>query len=333
MERRRSLYHPLTVWPALALTQAFAVAWNIGILVTLLGHVATTDLAFGWQSTLNASAERVHRITQVVAAPWSGLIKHAHPTLEQVRASRFIYSEGVKTLDLGAAVSWWPFLTCAVAFYGLLLRGLFLLFCAWKTRRTLASLPFDHHECNALLRRLTGPLVQDAGEAVALTIPSSDDAHESVVEPGSACLCLYAREMEGEWPVADFGPYLERAYGWRVAASLPTAIDRATGHEQIESALTSERDGHLAAVALFVSARRSPIVAIALFLKHLQSIAGPRMEFIVILVARDADGQCTSASEETHRHWRNFSAIHQLPIGIETWQPAFAATPVSPPNQ
>ncbi|HEX8294955.1 MAG TPA: DUF2868 domain-containing protein, partial [Chthoniobacteraceae bacterium] len=115
--QRGEIYGAISPWPLLIATQLFGVCFNLGVLAALLLHVALTDVAFGWQSTLRTSPEEAFRLVSFLAQPWS-FAPDAHPTLDQVVASRFAYSEGIRPLSQNAMASWWPFLCYAVLFYG-----------------------------------------------------------------------------------------------------------------------------------------------------------------------------------------------------------------------
>lgn len=76
--------------PMMARTaQAAGLAFGIAGLVTLLASVVLQDLAFGWSTTLETSADAWHRIVSWVAAPWSGWLPVATPSLELVTDTRF----------------------------------------------------------------------------------------------------------------------------------------------------------------------------------------------------------------------------------------------------
>ena len=47
-------------------------------------------------------------LVSALAAPWAWCAPYAHPTLAEVIASRFSYSEGIAPLDRAAMASWWP---------------------------------------------------------------------------------------------------------------------------------------------------------------------------------------------------------------------------------
>ena len=315
--RKREIYGALGTWPLLIATQLFAVGYNTGILTVLLAHVAATDLAFGWQSTLHLSPEAAYRLVSGLAAPWAWFAPNAHPTLAEVLASRFSYSAGIAPLDRAAMASWWPFLCYAVACYGLLLRGALLVFASLKMRAALRVLTFDHEGCNALFRRLAGPVVQAQGGTAALEIPAAAVPATTHAARGGACLALVATDVE--LPADQPADYVGRAFGWRVTQTLPAQIDHPSGNA---AALAALADAPLASVVLVVRARRAPIKAIALFLQKVAETAGAKTEVILLLVGRRDGAGWARVEDAEFTHWRNFQAIHGLRLSLEKWSPA-----------
>ncbi|MCX6976551.1 MAG: DUF2868 domain-containing protein, partial [Verrucomicrobia bacterium] len=78
--QKGSVYHSIIPWPPLIVTQIFALAFNLGILATLLAHIAATDLAFGWQSTIQLSPAFVSHLVSLLASPWSWILPNPHPS-------------------------------------------------------------------------------------------------------------------------------------------------------------------------------------------------------------------------------------------------------------
>lgn len=317
LARRREIYGSLVAWPFLIVTQVFAVGYNIGILIVLFMHVAVTDLAFGWQSTLDLSPEAAHRIVSAAAAPWSWFAPNAHPVLEDIVASRFSKSAGIKPLDSAAMASWWPFLCYAVGCYGLLLRGALLAFGSWKMRAALRALTFDHEGCNALFRRLTGPMVRAQNGTAVLEIPRAAVSSTAHAGRGGACLALVAADLD--LPANQPAAYLSETCGWRVVRTLAVQIDHPSGNAEALAALA----GHaLTGVVVVVPARRAPIKAIALFFQKIAESAGPKTEIIALLAGRADGAGFARVDDADFTHWRNFQAIHGLRVSVEKWTAA-----------
>jgi hypothetical protein len=322
IEKRREIYGAVATWPSVVVTQLFGVCFNAGVLGTLLAHVALSDVGFGWQSTLSTGPEQAWRLVSLAASPWS-FLPNAHPTLEQVVASRFSYSEGIAPLSQEAMASWWPFLFYSVLVYGLLVRTLLLAGAAAASRSALAALTFDHQGCNALYRRLTGPIVHASPDGTVLVVPPLGT--EPAVHAQGRCVVLVADGLEvSEAFLADA---LRSQFGWEVADVLPLAIDHPSGNEQSLASLARALPD-LATVVVAVPAHRAPIKAIALSLGKVAAVAGKKTETVVLLFGRsDPSGGTTGGPDfapvgnEEFANWRSFNAIHGLHLGLERWRP------------
>lgn len=188
-------YGVLFFLPVFILSQLFAIGLNIGLLAATLFKVITSDIAFGWQSTIQLSPEAVHSLVRFLAFPWSWAMsgEAAFPSLEQIEGSRIILKEGIYHLATPDLVSWWPFLCLGVLVYGLLPRLLLLLGAAAAQRRFLASLDFRQGACEQLLRRMATPLVSTQGRRVEEAAASREPGQEMrkrapAGEPGAAAL-------------------------------------------------------------------------------------------------------------------------------------------------
>ena len=53
---KRQIYGSLFYWPVFILAQIFGVWFNLGVLGTTFMKVLGSDVAFGWQSTVQFSA-------------------------------------------------------------------------------------------------------------------------------------------------------------------------------------------------------------------------------------------------------------------------------------
>ena len=71
---RRKVYGSLFYWPVFVLAQVFGVCFNIGIIAATLIKVVASDIAFGWQSTVQFSPEVVYDLVRHLALPWSWFV-------------------------------------------------------------------------------------------------------------------------------------------------------------------------------------------------------------------------------------------------------------------
>ncbi|MEZ4566988.1 MAG: DUF2868 domain-containing protein [Desulfobacterales bacterium] len=110
---------------------------------------------------------------EIISLPWSWA-PSPHPTLEQIAGSQMILKDGIFHLSTPNLVSWWPFLSFAVFFYGLLPR--LMLLAAGILCQTIAAtrVAFSTADGDRLLRRMRTPRVRTAGEKQ--TLPRPDPA-------------------------------------------------------------------------------------------------------------------------------------------------------------
>ena len=94
LSKHHRLYADLKKWAILRWSQLFAVSFQVTALLACLMLVVFTDLAFGWSTTLTTGdamhdARRIHRITSIMAAPWSWALDDAQPSLALIEESRY----------------------------------------------------------------------------------------------------------------------------------------------------------------------------------------------------------------------------------------------------
>jgi len=317
LSRKREIYGSLAVWPFLIVTQVFAVCFNGGILAVLLAHVAFTDLDFGWQSTFISSPTAVYRATWLVSLPWHWA-PSAHPALGDIMSSHFEYKAGLGGLSPAALKSWWPFLAYTVAFYGLALRSGLLVFAAIKLQRALGSLKFDHEGCNALFRRLTGPLVAPQPGTAVLEIPETAPIPSPHVTRPGECIALMATDADLD--EKELAQYARAKFGWHLRQTLPASIDHPSGNPGVMEALEQSAPD-LAGVLVIARSKRSPIKAIALFLQKVTAAAGTKPETILLLIGRKEGDLRGRVPDDEFGYWRNFHAINSLRLSLERWAP------------
>jgi len=187
---------PVVLLPLVGLIQVTAAAFHGGVLIGFLARVAGSDLAFGWQSTLQVSAEAVFRLVRWLALPWSWLwpVGIGYPDLAQVRGSQMVLKEGIAHLATGDLVAWWPFLALCVAVYALLPRLVLFLVVRLLEQRFLQQVaPEKRAEARTLLRAIrlphlrttSRPRDEGTGDRDTLT-PSPEDKTAALSSAKSA---------------------------------------------------------------------------------------------------------------------------------------------------
>jgi len=173
--KAKRIYSSLLFWPMFLLLQLFAVCFNIGMLAITLFKVTTTDMAFGWQSTIQFSPDAIFHFVGIMALPWSWFVGGgiAYPSLSEIEGSRIILKDGIYHLATGNLVSWWPFLCFALCTYGLLPRIVLLLVALCKKKRSLAKIRFDQAVFDRLIAGMQTPILSTRAEPDVIDEPTA----------------------------------------------------------------------------------------------------------------------------------------------------------------
>lgn len=140
-----NLIFPWAVWKL----QSFSLMIIAFAILTFLVMATFQDYAFGWSSTLIENDQVVVGLMQGLTLPWRWMIPA--PSEELILASRFLRSE-----PLGQAAllgQWWPTITVAIFFYGLLPR---LVLWWWVRLKFAATLKKDIVESGDVERFING---------------------------------------------------------------------------------------------------------------------------------------------------------------------------------
>jgi Protein of unknown function (DUF2868) len=284
---RRSLYHAVEPWLLLAVTQAFAVAFNAGALAAILRLVVFSDVSFGWSTTLTGlDARRFHALVEALAAPWRALWPAAVPAQWLVEATRYSHLEGAYLLS-GAGRSaqpdvvggWWPFLVAALVAYGLLPRAVLLAAARVKVARLLSRLPHDDAEVSRVVERLCAPHLETRAavpEGPAGEPPRALAGAAGAARGSSAAVVLW-RDVPG-------GPALESALARGLG--LAVARTRAAGGKDAGEGSDgwAEVSGGGEQVVVVAEAFEPPDRGVRRLLSELRRALGPRRLLLVVLV-------------------------------------------------
>ncbi len=289
----------LLIWPAFILIQLGGIGFNLGVFGATLAKVVFSDIAFGWQSSLHLSASAVARLVQWIALPWSWVLPHASPSLEQIQGSQLVLKEGIAHLTTGALVSWWPFLCAAVVVYGLLPRLALLVLGLVQQQRALDKLHFATLGIRPLLQRMASPRIDTNGiteiERVATSAPSTErnaDSEpaatqvEASIPEGRPWFVLIPDELYEDCPFPALTDSLSSRTGSARITYLRSGVPGASETENLAPLIATASTAKLAGVLLLQEAWQPPLRETESFLQELRRVAGNTLPLTILLIGR-----------------------------------------------
>jgi hypothetical protein len=307
-------YGVLFFWPLFLLFQLFGIAFNFGVLGALLLKVASSDLAFGWQSTIQLSTPFVAKIVQLIAAPWSCLFGSAtYPDLGQIQGSRMILKDGFYHLTSSDLVSWWPFLCLAVCCYCLLPRIILFVAGLFGRKRSLARISFHRPDHNQLLHRLLSPRLETSlqnkrldGEAFIIPVKGgqksefvedSQTIQDKVGQKEAKKENVYCSAINGELlalipdelfedcDITQLEQFCQQAFGYAVGRSL-RINEEYNDNSYIFTQLRVEEDSVCPPLLILQEAWQPPIQEMLRFLSELRIHCEKETHIIVALIGK-----------------------------------------------
>lgn len=307
-------YGALFSWPLFLLFQLSGIAFNFGVLGALLLKVASSDLAFGWQSTIQLSTPFVAKTVQWIAAPWSWLLGSAtYPDPGQIQGSRMILKDGFYHLTSSDLVSWWPFLCLAICCYCLLPRIILFVAGTFGRKYSLARISFRRPDHNQLLHRLLSPHLETSlqkkqvdGEAFVPPVKTRqksqfvEDANmipgtmeerevkkENFVSPliNGELLALIPDELFEDCDINCLGQLCQQAFGYTVGRSL-RINEEYSDNNFIFTQLKEEKDSVCPPLLILQEAWQPPIQEMLRFLSELRVHCEKETHIIVALIGK-----------------------------------------------
>jgi len=326
---KRQIYGSLFYWPVFILAQIFGAGFNLGVLGATLMKVLGSDVAFGWQSTVQFSAQTVFKLVQAIALPWSWLVPVdvAHPTFYQIQGSHMILKDGIYHLATRDLVSWWPFLCFAVLTYGLLPRLILLVMGTMVQKRALLRISFSHRACQRLLNRMRTPLVSTGGRSVSPetlrnnnTIASEAKASgPQDVLTGKGMIALVPDDIFEAFTDDELENVTSRTFGYSIQRRLRFGVDE-EGDKRVLHELANMNKGDAAANLLIVQEGwQPPIRENLLFIQDLRKASGETSMIWVGLIGRPRQGAVfTRVKEEEWKVWhQKLNALGDPYLGLE----------------
>jgi len=153
----------LTNWIVIKRSQIIALTFSFGLLLALLGVVATKDIAFAWSTTLSVSPEAFHQFLHTLAFPWRDLYPSALPSIELIEQSQY-FRLGDKLSDemiqnASKLGEWWKFLAFATLFYAIILRFVMYLLSEFGLKKAIQRSFLTLDGAERLLQDMNEPII------------------------------------------------------------------------------------------------------------------------------------------------------------------------------
>ena len=285
------IYGSLFYWPLFTLSQILAFFFNAGLLGSTLFKIAASDLAFGWQSTLQLSATALHKLVMVMAIPWSWFVPYsiAFPSSEEIEGSRIILKEGIYHLTTENLVSWWPFLVFCVLFYGLFVRGGCYLLGRGMEKKSLQRIKLNSAPCRRLIQRMLTPLVstQAQPEPTKLENDSVTDSEAFKPAPGQYLLPQFVLIPDDIYDTfsLDTFKHLLTGHGFEVKEHLKFMSDYDSDQEIKEYLKQQDWDSNTGLFFL-IEGWMVPLVDFLTYLGEIRAITGAETLITIALIGR-----------------------------------------------
>ncbi|MFA6013141.1 MAG: DUF2868 domain-containing protein [Desulfobacteraceae bacterium] len=307
-------YGNLFPWHLFILTQTFAVCFNIGIITATLLRVLGSDLAFGWQSTVQLSSHAVYGVVRFVSLPWSFAVNEhlAHPSLAQIEGTRMILKDGITRLATEDLVSWWPFLCFCVVAYGLVPRLVLLASAVVMKKKALDRIRFENMACDMLMLKLTNPAVETRGET---PVPrSSVDAKVQNIQLDNQktmrgdmahmpFLALVPHDIAADCRDEELNHHLNAMFGAGFINKILVAVDSSVDKTVFETFFNNNFTQRLVCL---MEAWQPPIRETMEFIRLLRRTGGNDLRIHILLVGKPSDETIfTTPSPDDSMVWTN----------------------------
>lgn len=310
-------------WESLRLMHLGGACLALGSLAGLAVSVAVTDLAFGWQSTLQVGAQGMHSLVSTLSAPWSWLPATwgLTPTLVQIEGSRIILKDGIEALASADLVAWWPFLCMCLVVYALLPRFLLLVSAHWMLRRVEQR--FVHPDLGRIIDRMQSPLLgsASAGEAPSAPLPlglkPASAAEHSGLKPGSevGCVLVLPPELVGRIGDDLLIDLTQRVCGYPAGRIISATLDQDGVRQMLDDCAGLDWVGGFERFVVLVEAWQPPIRENLQALTLLGQEEGRRL--ILVFCGRPSGGNWLTAPDDAEREVWGDAVARLAPLRVD----------------
>ncbi len=335
-----SRYHGLFYWPIFCLFQGVGLAFNLTLCGISLIKIATCDLAFGWQSTVQLSDAAIHQLAKALALPWMWIPggEQLLPTLAQIHGSKIVLKDGIYHLATTDLTSWWPFLIMCLLVYGIFARLLLLTFGWLMGRRIKTATILDTPQCKALLRRMQTPLVatQAPQEEVARPAPpaqtsvTEESRQPKTMPPNSLPQRVFAAiDIYQQFPDPQTLQDQLAAFGFQPQEITPFLANYNEDQLLLKQLAPLAQDTESEDIVLLLEGWMVPLVSLLSYIKEIRRNTGPQTSITIALVGKPGETVFTAVKKRDFAIWQQQIAsladpyIHTIAlVGIQAEEAA-----------
>jgi len=316
----------MLAWECLGLLHLGGLCLAVGSLAGLLVGVTVTDLAFGWQSTLQVGTQGMHALVSLLALPWSWLPAQwgLAPTPGQIEGSRIVLKEGISTLASADLVAWWPFLAMCLLTLALLPRLVLLALARHVLRRLERG--FAHPALGRIADRMRSPLVgtPDSAEPVSRPLPlRAATAGEAAAPSGrvgtdeAGCVFLLPPELEGRVAGEDLAATALRVGGERPVRVVAAALESGDVGRVLGECAGLEWTGGRERYIVLVEAWQPPIRENLQALETLGRDEAGGRSLTLVLCGRPSHGRWLTAPSAVDREVWSAAVERLAPLRVD----------------
>lgn len=179
-------FNPLLAnWIVIKRSQIIALAFSLGLLLALLGMVATKDIAFAWSTTLSVTAEGFHEFLNALAFPWRDAFPWAVPSVELIEQSQYFRLGDKLSEEMINNASklgeWWKFLAFATLFYAIVLRFLMYLLSVFGLNKAIKKSFLALNGAKKLLNEMNEPIISTNAKQNEVVFTGTDVDYQRVI--------------------------------------------------------------------------------------------------------------------------------------------------------
>jgi hypothetical protein len=176
----------LTNWIVIKRSQVIALVFSFGLLLALLGMVATKDIAFAWSTTLSVTAEEFHGFLNTLAFAWREWFPWAVPSVELIEQSQYFRLGDKLSEEMVGNASklgeWWKFLAFATLFYAILLRFLVYLLSLFGFKRAIRRSFLSLEGAQTVLHDMNEPIISTHATQHEVRFKQTDTVYRNTIE-------------------------------------------------------------------------------------------------------------------------------------------------------